>query len=98
MELLGEEVDTEVTMLASLCRCCDADDLARTTLKDQEIADADVVSGDGDGIWSITTFVTSTFNITIRFIGTFTSTRMSRFFAINHNLLTVMMVVMVERM
>lgn len=48
MELLGEEVNTEITMLAGLGGCCDADDLARTTLKDQEVANADVVARDGD--------------------------------------------------
>ena len=37
-------------MLTSCSRCGDADDLARTTLKDQEIADADVVAGDGDSV------------------------------------------------
>ncbi len=37
-------------MLASCSRCGDADDLARTTLKDQEIANADVVAGDGDSV------------------------------------------------
>jgi hypothetical protein len=50
MELLGEEVDTKVAVLASLGRGRDADDLARTTLKDQEIANANVVAGDGDGV------------------------------------------------
>jgi hypothetical protein len=50
MELLGEQVNTEVTVLASLGGGGDADDLARTTLKDQEIANADVVAGDGDGV------------------------------------------------
>jgi len=50
MELLGEEVNTEVTVLASLRRGGDADDLARAALKDQEIANADVVAGDGDGV------------------------------------------------
>jgi len=49
MKLLGEEVDTEVTVLASLGGCGNADDLARAALKDQEIANADVVAGDGDG-------------------------------------------------
>ena len=49
MELLGEEVNTEVTVLASLGGGGDADDLARAALKDQEIANADVVAGDGDG-------------------------------------------------
>jgi len=52
MELLGEEVNTEVAMLTSLGRGSDADDLARATLKDQEIANADVVARDGDGVGS----------------------------------------------
>jgi len=50
MELLGEEVNTEVTVLASLGGGGDADDLARAALKDQEIANADVVARDGDGV------------------------------------------------
>ena len=50
VELLGEEVNTEVTVLASLRGGGDADDLARAALEDQEIADADVVAGDGDGV------------------------------------------------
>jgi hypothetical protein len=48
MELLGEQVNTEVAVLASLGGGGDADDLARTTLKDQEVANADVVAGDSD--------------------------------------------------
>jgi len=52
VQLLGEEVDTEVAVLAGLGRDGDADDLARTTLEDQEIADADVVAGKGDGVGS----------------------------------------------
>jgi hypothetical protein len=50
MELLGEEVNTEVTVLASLGGGGDADDLARAALEDQEIANADVVAGDGDSL------------------------------------------------
>ena len=50
MELLGEEVNTEVAVLASLGGGGDADDLARAALKDQEIANADVVAGDGDSV------------------------------------------------
>jgi hypothetical protein len=49
VQLLGEEVDTEITMLAGLRRGGDADDLARAVLKDHEIANADVVAGDGEG-------------------------------------------------
>lgn len=50
VQLLGEEVNTEVAVLASLRRGGDADDLARAALEDQEIANADVVAGDGDGV------------------------------------------------
>jgi len=48
MELLGEQVNTEVAVLASLGGGGDADDLARAALEDQEIADADVVAGDSN--------------------------------------------------
>lgn len=49
VKLLGEQVNTEVTVLAGLRRGGDADDLARASLKHQEIANADVVAWDGDG-------------------------------------------------
>lgn len=49
MKLLGEEVHTKVAVLTSLCRGGDSDDLTWSTLKDQEIANADVVAWDGDG-------------------------------------------------
>lgn len=52
MQLLGEEVDSQVAVLTSLSGGGDADDLARTTLQDQKIANADVVAGDGDGVGS----------------------------------------------
>ena len=52
MELLGEEVNTEITVLASLGRGGNANDLARATLKNQEIANADVVARDSDGVGS----------------------------------------------
>jgi hypothetical protein len=50
MQLLGEEVNAQVSVLSSGRWGCDFDDLARTTLKDQEIAETDVVGGDGDGV------------------------------------------------
>lgn len=50
MELLREKVDTKIAVLASLRRCSDADDLARAALEDQEIANADVMARDGDGV------------------------------------------------
>lgn len=53
VQLLGEEVDTKVAVLASSRGSGDADDLARTTLEDQEIAKTDVMAGDGDGVGDI---------------------------------------------
>ena len=52
MELLGEEVNTKVAVLASLGRGGDADYLARATLKNQEVTNADVVAGNGNGVGS----------------------------------------------
>lgn len=49
VELLGEQVNTKVTMLASLSRCGDTDDLARTVLEDDQVTNADVVARDGEG-------------------------------------------------
>lgn len=50
VQLLGEEVNTEVTMLASLGGGGDADDLAWAVLEDDKISDADVVARDGEGV------------------------------------------------
>jgi hypothetical protein len=50
VQLLGEEVDTEVAVLARLCRGGDADDLAGAALQDQQVSDADVVAWNGDGV------------------------------------------------
>jgi len=50
VQLLGEEVDTQVAVLASGGRGRDADDLARTALQDQQVAEADVMGRDGDGV------------------------------------------------
>lgn len=48
MELLGEQVDTEVAVLAGGRRGRNADDLARAALQQQDVAYADVVAGDGN--------------------------------------------------
>ena len=50
MQLLREQIHTQVSVLSSRRRGSDTDDLARSTLKDQEIAETDVVGGDGDGV------------------------------------------------
>ncbi len=47
MQLLGEEVDAEVAVLAGSRRGADADDLARAALQDEDVAQADVVARDG---------------------------------------------------
>lgn len=52
VQLLGEQVNTEIAVLASLCRGGDADDLAWAALEDEQVTDADVVAWDGDGVWS----------------------------------------------
>lgn len=50
MELLREEVNTEVAVLASSSGSGDADDLARSALEDEDVSKADVVAGDGNGV------------------------------------------------
>ena len=50
VQLLGEEVNTEVAVLAGLGGGGDADDLARAALQDEEVPNADVVAWDGDGV------------------------------------------------
>lgn len=53
MQLLGEEINTQVSVLAGGGRGGNADNLARTTLKDQKITDTNVVARDGDSVGSI---------------------------------------------
>lgn len=53
VQLLGEEVDTEVAVLAGGGRGGDANNLAGTALKDEEITQADVVAGDRDGVGDV---------------------------------------------
>lgn len=50
MQLLGEEINTQVPVLASGRGGGNTDDLARSALEDQEIANADMVGRDGDGV------------------------------------------------
>jgi hypothetical protein len=53
MQLLGEEVDTQVSVLTGGRGGGDTDDLARATLKDQEVSDPDVVAWDGDRVGGV---------------------------------------------
>lgn len=50
VKLLGEEVNTEVSVLASGGGGGDSDDLAGAALEHQEVTEADVVARDGDGV------------------------------------------------
>lgn len=53
VQLLGEEVNTEVAVLASGRGGGDADDLARAALEHQEVTHANVVARDGDGVGQV---------------------------------------------
>lgn len=50
LQLAVEQVDTQVPVLAGLGGHRDPDHLARAALEDQDVADADEVAGDGDGV------------------------------------------------
>lgn len=50
IQLLGEEINTEIAVLSSLGGGGDANDLARAALEDHNIANADEVGRNGDGV------------------------------------------------
>ena len=70
VELLGEEVNSEVAVLSSLSRGSDTDDLTRTTLEDQQIANADMMAGNGNGV----SHSTATLNIANSLMDSITDT------------------------
>jgi len=49
VKLLGEKVNTKVSVLTGLGTGGDTDNLTRTVLEDHEIANADVMTRDGEG-------------------------------------------------
>lgn len=49
VKLLGEKVNTKVSVLTGLGTGSDTDDLTRAVLEDHEVANADVVTRDGEG-------------------------------------------------
>jgi len=53
VKLLSEEVNSKVAVLASLGGGADANDLARATLKIEDISSANVVAGNGHGFTSV---------------------------------------------
>ena len=91
MKLLGEEIHSEIAMLAGLSRGRDTNDLARTALKDQQITDANVMARDGDCVWA-STAIDEANSLT----DSFAYTRWT--ILGNGNLLTVVMMVRMERM
>ena len=50
LKLASEQIDTQVSVLTGLRRGSDADDLAWTTLKDDEITDANELAGNCDSV------------------------------------------------
>jgi len=50
MQLLAEQINTQVAVLAGGSRGRDADDLAGAALEHQDVTHADVVARDGDGV------------------------------------------------
>ena len=48
--MLGEEVNSKIAVLTGLSRGGDTDNLTGTTLEDQQIANTDMMAGNGDGI------------------------------------------------
>jgi hypothetical protein len=89
MKLLREEVHTEIAMLAGLSGGGDTNDLARTTLKNQEVANADMVAGNRNGIVRMTPTldITDSLMNTIADAGGTTLT----FFFLNDYLLALML-------
>jgi len=49
VESLGEDVNTEIPVLAGLRGSSDADDLTWAVLEDDQVTNADVVARDGEG-------------------------------------------------
>lgn len=86
VQLAGEQVNTEITVLAGLGGDRDTDHLARTALEDQKITHADEVAGNGDGVAGVsTTGLDNTDFFTRRGVGRSTG-----------NLDSIFLVVMVE--
>ncbi len=84
MELLGEEIDTQIAVLARLRGSRDADDLAWTTLQDQEVTDADVVAGDSNRVRPSVAF-----NVADALANTFTDAAWPTIFLVDDHLLTL---------
>ena len=99
LQLTREEVDTQVAVLAGLGRSRDADDLARTALKDQEISDADEMAGNGDMVAVMSTSARlDEANVLARTLTDAARAPLPIVFFNDHLLTVVMMVMMMEGM
>lgn len=94
LKLLGKEVNTQVTVLASLGRGGDADDLARTALEHDKVSNADVMAGDGDGARSNAAWA---FNKAVAFTAALVVALAWRLVTLDANLLTIVVTATVDR-
>jgi hypothetical protein len=93
MQLTGEEIDPEIAKLTRLDRSRDADDLARTTLQDDQISNANEVARDGDGVGRESSAWLNEANILPHAVADAGRTRLVG--PDNHFLLAIMMVMVV---
>lgn len=94
VQLAGEEVDTQVAVLAGLGGDGDTDHLAGTALEDQDVADAHEVAGDGHGLGGGAAASTGLDNAHI-LTNTVPETNWSAIVSSDDNILTVVVIMMV---
>jgi hypothetical protein len=86
LKLAGEEIHAQVSVLTSLWRGGDADDLTRTPLKDYEITDADELARDCDSVgWEA-----ARLDVADLLTNTFSHAGWTTFFIFNDHLFAVM--------
>ena len=97
MKLFGEEIDSEVAMLTGLGRGRDTDDLAWTALQNQQIAIANVMARDRDGVAGMMT--AAAFDITDSLMLTIANARRATLTALafDDHFLPIMLVTGMER-
>ena len=93
LELTSKEIDTQISVLTRLRRGRDAYDLARASLKDDKVADADELARDRD---TVGREAATRLNEADLLADTLSDTAWTPFFIFDDHLLTVM-AVMVER-
>ncbi|KAB8072158.1 hypothetical protein BDV29DRAFT_7325 [Aspergillus leporis] len=99
LQLTGEEVNAEVAVLAGLGRDGDTDNLAGAALEDQNIANADEVAGDRDGLGVVATATAAArLNDTDILTDAITDTNWTAIVSNDDILTVVMMVIMIMMM